>query len=235
MHFPPLLPPLLFFAIHHRLVGLHVVQPRLNNYSTDEHTVGSLIRWHQHELAPGLQKARDPKAEYSPGEHCRWCPNKVVCSARLQLAIKDAEEVFAEYAKLPNIPLEAIQKLLPKAEQIEQVIKDLKLYATQQILAGKEVPGFKLVAGRSNRSWVDPDLAAEFLAKHLDPEEMYEMKLLSPAKAEKVLDRAIRKDDEFLALIEKPEGKPTLVVESDKRPPLKLDASSVFQDYTKGE
>lgn len=212
-------------------VILHVVQPRLNNFSAFATSVGNLQRWINHELLPGLVLAASPDAPYKPSiEACRWCPRKQTCAARLQNAMKNAETVFAEHVKLPDIPLDALQVLIPMAEEIEQVIKDLKLLAQQQLSDGKEVPGYKLVRGRSNREWVDEAAAGEFLSVHLDPEEMYNVKLVSPAAAEKLLDRSLRKEDDFTSLFHKPDGKVTLAPASDKRPAISLDASSVFAD-----
>jgi hypothetical protein len=119
-------------------------------------------------------------------------------------------------------------RLLLMAEEIEACIKDLKLHATQLLSDGKEVQGFKLVRGRSNRAWLDEDVAGEFLSVHLDPEEMFNMKMVSPAQAEKLLDRLLRKDDDFTSLVHKPEGKVTMVVESDKRSAISLNAEAVF-------
>ena len=214
---------------YHIPVSLHVIQPRLNNFDTYCTSVNDLNRWVEYVLLPGLTVASHENAPFNPSmEACRWCPRKQSCSARLQLAMTNAEDVFKEHAKLPDIPLTAIEKLLPMAEQIEAVIKDLKLYATQQLSDGKEVPGFKLVRGRSNRAWADPEAAGEFLASHLEPEDMYEMKMVSPAEAEKLIDRDTRKSDDFLSLVHKPEGKVTLAPESDKRQAISLDGESVF-------
>jgi hypothetical protein len=216
---------------YHLPVNLHVVQPRLNNFSSFETSVGELDRWVKHVLLPGLARAGQPNPSFNPSiETCRWCPRKQTCSARLQGAMKNAELVFAEHANLPDVPLDALQRLIPMAKEIEQVIKDLTLLAHQQLANGKEVAGYKLVRGRSNRAWVDVEAAGEYLSLHLEPEEMFNVTMVSPAVAEGLLDRARRKEDDFTSLIHKPEGKVTLALESDKRPAISLDASSVFAD-----
>jgi hypothetical protein len=51
-------------------------------------------------------------------------------------------------------------------------------------------------------------------------DEAYERKLLTPAKAEKALGKNRAK--EIQDLIIKPEGKPTLAPESDKRPSINI-------------
>lgn len=213
-------------------VVLHVVQPRLGNFSTYELSKNDLYRWSEFELMPGLKAAASPNPKFNPTEEaCRWCPRKVSCTARLQLAMSNAEQVFAEHAKMPDIPLEALQKLLPMAKQIEQVIKDLTAYGQLKLMHGEQVPGYKLVYGRSNRAWADEKAAAHFLAEQLEPEEMYDVKLITPAKAEDKLPREFKKDDRFQCLITKPEGKITMVPEDDKRPPIAISAETAFEDY----
>jgi len=217
---------------YHQPVHIHVVQPRLNNYDVYKTTATELDRWLHHELMPGLELAKSPEAPFSPSiEACRWCPNKSTCPARIEGAFKNAEVVFAEYVKMPEIPVERIAELISKAEEVEACIKDLKLHATKILLDGDEVKGLKLVRGRSNRVWVDIEAAGEFLSTHLDPEEMFSMKMVSPAQAEKLLDRDLRKESDFTSLIDKPEGKPTLVPEADKRMAISGSAECAFANY----
>jgi len=214
-------------------VRLHVVQPRINNYSTFETTVGDLMWWHEHVLKPGLSLAESELAPFNPSlSACRWCPRRSNCTARMQAALNNAETVFAQHAQMPNLDADLLEKLLPMASEIEACIKDLKLFATQQLSDGKTVKGFKLVRGRSNRVWVDEEAAGEFLSQHLDPEEQFNVKMIGPAAAEKLLDRQLRKEDDFLGLIDKPEGKLTLAAESDKRQAVSQGAEAVFASCT---
>lgn len=217
-------------------VVLHIVQPRLNNFSTYTISAKSLERWALFELKPGLAAACAPDPAFNPSESaCRWCPRKISCTARLQTAIKNAELVFAEHAKMPDIPVEALQKLLPMAKQIEQVIKDLTAYGQMKLMHGEQVPGYKLVTGRANRVWVDEKAAATFMAEYLETEEMYDVKLITPAKAEDRLPRELKKVDKFTALISKPEGKPTMVPETDKRPAVSVNPEVIFAVFTDEE
>ena len=75
--------------------------------------------------------------------------------------------------------------------------------------------GFKVVEGRSNRKYTDEDAVADTVKKAgFDP---YEPKLLGITAMEKLLGK--KKFAEILkGLVEKPQGKPALVPESDKRP-----------------
>lgn len=86
-------------------------------------------------------------------------------------------------------------------------------------------PGFKLVEGRSNRKYTDETAVAEAVSRA--GYEPYEKKLLGITAMQKQLGK--KKFDELLGgLVVKPEGKPFLVPETDKRPEL----SSAAEDFT---
>lgn len=53
--------------------------------------------------------------------------------------------------------------LLIRAEGLVQWYKDLQDYATGAMLDGVEIPGWKLVEGRSNRVFTDVDAAVQKL------------------------------------------------------------------------
>ena len=85
-------------------------------------------------------------------------------------------------------------------------------------LAGKEIPGWKLVEGRTRRQYTDEaEIEKRLRAKKYKVSEIFEKKLLGITKMEKLLGKKTM--GELLGdLIEKPQGAPTLVPESDKRP-----------------
>jgi hypothetical protein len=147
------------------------------------------------------------------------------------MAFTNAEEIFAEHAKLPEVDPNDIGELIAKAKEVEQVIKDLTQHATKLIMDGKEVRGYKLVAGRSIRKWVDEESAIEFMTSRADFEDLFTQKFISPTQAEKLLGRDAKKDEDFQAQVYKPEGKPTLVPETDKRRALNLTAEHAFCEF----
>ena len=92
---------------------------------------------------------------------------------------------------------------------------DVKEYALRQAVNGKEWRGWKLVEGRSNRRYTDENTAAAIVMNAgYDP---YERKVLGVSAMQKMLGRS-RFEELLSPYIEKPQGKPTLVPDSDKRP-----------------
>ena len=98
--------------------------------------------------------------------------------------------------------------------------------ALQQAISGKEWAGWKLVEGRSNRRYTDEAKVADTVRQEgLDP---FEHKVLGVTAMQKLLGKT-RFEELLSAFIEKPQGKPTLVPESDKRPAMHT-ANSDFQE-----
>lgn len=95
-------------------------------------------------------------------------------------------------------------------------------YALELLLKGEAVPGFKLVAGRTNRSWADEEAAAQWLVSATSEDEALPRSLVSPAQAEKLLKHyQIKNPGELVAQYAvKRTGTPTIAPATDPRPEL---------------
>ncbi|MFR8569991.1 MAG: DUF2800 domain-containing protein, partial [Longicatena caecimuris] len=94
----------------------------------------------------------------------------------------------------------------------------VKEYALDAMLKGAQIPGFKVVEGRSIRKVTDEKLLVDNM-KDAGYEEalLYEKKLQPVTKLEKL---AGKKDFAIISAgcIEKPKGSPAIAPVSDKRP-----------------
>lgn len=109
--------------------------------------------------------------------------------------------------------------MLARAAGLVDWYNDLKDYALNAILSGKTIPGYKVVAGRSVRTFADADKAMETIkAAGWDEAMLYERKPKSLAELEKLIGK---KDFSELMgdQIIRPVGKPTLVDAGGKREP----------------
>lgn len=206
-------------------VSMTIYQPRRDNVST--HTVfkESLYQWAEEVLKPTAEIAYAGAGEYSCGEWCRFCKAKNECRARA-----DANLALAQYDfRLP--PLledDEIESILGRIDDLVSWASDIKEYALQAAVGGKEWNGWKLVEGRSNRRYTDENAVAATLSEAgLDP---YEHKVMGVTAMQKLLGKS-RFEEILAAYIEKPQGKPTLVPESDKRPPF-VTAASEFSEVS---
>lgn len=196
-------------------VRMSIFQPRLDNVSTFEMTIGELMSWAENALKPKAEMASRGEGEFKPGEHCRFCRAKAVCRARAKANLELAKYDFADPGLLTD---EEMGEILAKAEQLQAWVSDLWEYAQTEAIAGrKRWPGFKVVAGRSNRRYSDEEKAAEILVENgYTDKQIFNKKLLGIGDMEKLTGK--KRFEELLKdYIEKPAGKPALVLETDKR------------------
>lgn len=226
-------------------VYLHIVQPRIDNFSQYKLNRTDLENWGDTVVIPAANKAYLGIGDFVPGEYCRFCKAKGCCSARAIKNLKAIDDFKpVEYDKKQrHTELSTIAKgilsnneigtILNQISDVDSWIKDLKSYALEAILQGKEVKGWKAVEGKSNRKIVDIDKAFEVLKDYgIEEALLYEKKPLSITELEKVLTK--KKFNDLIGdFIEKPKGAPTLAPESDKRESYKL--SSAKEDFAERE
>lgn len=184
----------------------------------------------------------------SPGEkQCHWCKAKATCPALTKAVINT---IAGEFDDLTTCDLEAdikqsveevpshenqlLGKLYAALPLIESWTKAVAVAVTEKLHNGEKVPGFKLVQGRAgNRSWSNTEEAEQVLkGMRLKVEDMYDLKLISPTNAEKLQKAGTigpRQWTKVQDLIVRPEGKPTVAPESDKRPALEVNPLNDFE------
>ncbi|NLY20701.1 MAG: DUF2800 domain-containing protein [Tissierellia bacterium] len=195
-------------------IYLHVVQPRLDNFSSWGLTIDELLKFGEY-VKGQSSKAIAGEGDFKVGEHCRFCRAKAVCRARAEENIKLAGFTKIEPKTLTN---EEVGKYLFQAQDLKKWVSDLEEYALSESLAGREVLGWKAVEGRSNRKITDELGFAEILVgAGFEEAVIYKPKSLETLSN---LEKLVGKKE--LAelgkeLIIKPQGKPTLVKLGDKR------------------
>ena len=203
------------FAFEYRIDNLRatIVQPRIDNLSEYEITVEELTAWAANVLAPAAEKAYKGEGPQTPGAWCQFCKVKNQCRA---LANK-CKEVVAVDPKLIT-PEELAKDVLPMVPIVKTWISGVEDFALAQALSGVQLPGWKIVEGRSVRKIVDADATITALnqAGYKTTEILKPQELRTITDLEKLVGKK-----KFAALcgewIDKPKGKPTLAPESDKR------------------
>jgi hypothetical protein len=199
-------------------VRMIIYQPRLENISECDMTKDDLLSWADSVLVPAAKLAYEGEGEFAAGEHCQFCSVKATCRKRAEQNLELARYDF----KMPAILEEdEIESILPLLDQLMSWASDVKDYALQKALSGKKWSGFKLVSGRANRKYTSEEAVADAVtAAGFDP---YEKRLLGITAMTSMLGS--KTFDELLSgLVERPQGKPTLVPQSDKRPEMNMAA-----------
>ena len=195
-------------------VRMTIFQPRKSNISVDEISRNELYEWAETVLKPAAEEADSGNGEFHAGDWCRFCKARHICRERAKENLALAAYDFAEPPLLSD---EEISEILEKADKLIAWANDIKEFALQEAVAGKEWKGWKLVEGRSVRKYTNEKAVAEAVeSAGYDP---YLKKVLPITDMQRMLGK--RKFEELLGgLITKPSGKPTLVTADDKRPPI---------------
>ena len=179
--------------------------------------------------------------DLAPGEkQCRFCKAKATCPA---LTERIEQEIGADFGYLTSSSAD-VDKLLDNGvplsdklaavDLIESWCKAVRAEAERRLLAGDDVPGFKLVEGkRGNRKWKnESDVEAALKSMRLKHEQMYDYSLISPTAAEKLTKADVLGERQWARLqqlITQSEGKPSVAPASDKRPALQI--TPVVDDF----
>jgi len=189
-------------------VELVIVQPP---YVKRWETTPRRIQLFEKELMQAVKVAQRPDAPLAQGDWCRWCAAKAICP--IMTGAADRAVVTA----LKGVDVASVSDHLKIADQLEGWIKEVRALAMQTLEAGLPVPGYKLVPKRAMRQWIDEEKAfVEMCDMGVNEEELTEITILSPAKAEKVLKKykLALPDDHVVSV----SSGNTLAPEDDPRP-----------------
>lgn len=204
----------------------------------------------------------DDEGYLRPSEkNCQFCRAKAHCPALARIAFETVSDDFIDL----DAPLEQLKtdlqagvikldegmlttKQIARAGFLIDVIEDfchaVRGRIQAELLSGGtvecEAGGWKLVEGRRGwRYWADKDEAEKLLkAMRLKREEMYDFKLITPAKAEKLLAKENpRRWNKLAKIIDQPNGKPSVAPYTDKRktyvvPDASADFDNIEEDFS---
>lgn len=188
-------------------------------------TTPARVQEFEQELAYAVRLSTWPSPPMTSGDHCRWCTAKPICpqmTGEVERALK---------VTLADLPKEQIALQLAQADVIEDYLKDLRALALRMLENGQPVPGYKLVAKRGTRQWVDETAATLHFANNmsLPVEQIIETKLRSPAQIEKITGKK-----EFPSeLVVSVSSGSTLAPDSDPRPAVLQIGSQLKAALTK--
>ena len=217
-------------------VTMVIHQPRLNHVSEWNIPVDQLRRF-EDEARHAADKVRWEEPTFNPSEkQCRFCKAKATCPA-LRAEVTD---IVGGVATLDDFTPETVDSqtgdnylpvAMSKVGLVEDWCKAVRAEVERRLLAGQTVDGYKLVEGRKgNRTWSDEDaVTALFKSFRLRQEEMYDLKLISATKAEKLLKENPKRWAKTEQLITRSDGKPSVAPATDKRPA--MDVKPVLDDF----
>lgn len=211
-------------------VRMTIIQPRIGNLSEYELEIDQLLYWADNVLTPTAKKAIKGEGEQVAGDWCQFCKVKCQCKALAKRCTEDFDALQESGTTAELMTNDDIARLLPKLSDIKKWAEAVGEYALDRALKGDKFPGYKLVEGRSIRKIIDEEAAASKLtAEGFDADNLYKPRAL---KGITDLEGIVGKKNLATLLdgiLVKPQGKPALVPESDKRPP--LNSNSAESDF----
>lgn len=210
-------------------ITMTIYQPRRDNISVATIDAFSLYVWGQ-SIKDTAAKAFAGSDECIAGPYCDegFCRARPVCRAYADSCNKLAALDF----KHPNLlSLEEISDVIELSSRLTKWAELVKAYALDKAKQGVKIPGYKLVAGKSSRSFEVSEGIIVGLLKGAGypPEEAYARKLRTVADMEKTLGK-----DTFNRVlgqyVVKETGPPTLAPITDKRPEIG-SAESAAEDF----
>lgn len=192
-------------------VVVHISQPRLGHYDSHGMWVHELDEF-SFTVAKAAALCETDNAPLNPSEKaCQWCLARATCTALYQHTTDIVGEDFDMLTPAKQLTDAQLKAVLDNKGLIEKWLKAIEAEVFSRVERGESFPGYKMVEGRSVRKWTDN--AEEVLVKLLG-DEAYEKKLANITTVEKKLGK---KHLAELGITVKPEGKPTMVPDTDSR------------------
>lgn len=210
-------------------VRMTIIQPRLESVSVEELSAEELLTWAETEVRERAALAMAGEGGFAVGDHCQFCKARATCRARADYNMELAKLEFEDPELLSD---DEIGEVLRRADDLAHWVKDVSDYALAQALKGAHFVGWKLVEGMSRRKYIDQDtIAMRLTTEGWEDNQIYKpQELIGITEMTKLIGK--EKFEQLLsALVVKPEGKPALVTEQDKRPAIST-ADSAKDDFS---
>jgi hypothetical protein len=210
-------------------VRLSIIQPHAGGVKVWETDRDALEQWGRDVVRPAARQIASGDTGFDPSPaRCRFCRARHRCRARAEQLL-----ALAEYKDRPAELLSdtEVGDILQRGQSLAKWVEDVKEYALSAAIAGREIPGYKVVAGRSARSWCDMDQAFSVLQSRGVPEALlWERKPVTVAGLEKAMGKKPFTSAAEGLVVTKP-GAPALVPTEDKRPAWNA-AQAAFQEVS---
>lgn len=194
-----------------------------------------------------------PDAPLVPGEsQCKFCKAKGSCAALASNVMKEIGIMFQPTVMSLDVAQQSADKdpstmddaqilqIMEAAPLMRQLLEGVEKEALRRLQSGQAITGLKLVNGRGSRVWAfeDDEIAEKLIKMGIPKGSVYETKLVSPAKAEKLTwekrdgtkvqltERQLKRMEQEYVV--KMAGKLAVASESDSRPAVVMNAAPLF-------
>ncbi len=208
---------------------LNICQPRIDHIDEETVSLKEILLWARDQLQPIVEVALGSNPPFQAGDNCRWCRARDSCAHRKDWTMAQMLDELDDLESMKDPDLMDNKDLAISMSVIDVIrawCNDIESRTVSEVQAGRDVGGWKMVAGRSIRKWSNNKKAEAALRKtKLKVVEILPPKLISPAQAEKLLGK---KHPLLIGgLVSKPPGSPKLAPPTDPRPSVTPDISEL--------
>ncbi len=209
------------------VVVMAIFQPRISETaSTWEIDTADLLDWAEDELKPQATLAIAGQGEFKAGKHCHFCKAKTMCRAYYDKF--DDVKTIKDKRIMTDKDLKTV---LTFGSMVAAWVKKVEEEAKIKLQQGRRIPGFKLVAGRQHRAFIrEDDVVDTLLGEGYDTEDIFKSELRPLTDLEGKLGKK-RFATLFANNLQKVEGNPQLVDETDDRPAIDRTAADDYDDF----
>ena len=199
-----------------RHIELTIIQPRADHIDgsirSEQYTIEQLINWRQG-FSAAVTKARAKGNTPVAGEHCKYCPARGFCRARMERTLMYA---FGD-KPLNECNAEEIAIMYDELDSIKTHIEAIRGKALELARNGATIKGYKLVKGIQRASCPEPEefVKAALLTekgKKLKRSDFYHEKVIGMTDAKKLVPAGV-----VNKYFVKPPGTTTLVPLNNSR------------------
>ena len=191
-----------------------IIQPRLHAVSSETLRDIDLRIWANLTVAPAAKQAFAGEGEFVPGDHCEFCRAKAQCFALLEYT----RRIVRTDSEPKLMTAEDIAAVLPTLATIEGWTAAVRAHAMEIISDGGQVPGWKLVEGRSTRKILRDGEARRILKEAgFQPADYDKTELRGITDLTRLVGGAKNFNAMLGHLVEKQAGKPALAPDDDLR------------------
>ena len=210
-----------FVGYQFQYVSMHIYQPRLNNTSKWTQQISDFVMWREFFANRAMATYDEsPPANPSP-KACRWCKAKGECAALADYL--NTKTSFKGLSKEDRtLSLERCAEIYNTAKLIIGFLESVGGRLQSALMTGQATPGVKLVKKKTVRRFDEEPLLIEALEAELG-DQAYETKLVSPAKAEKIMGKKRFKAQGFTSYIKESPTELTIAPEDDRRKAVKIE------------
>ena len=205
-----------------------VYQPRYKGTAMRTyHTSKRELKEFEDELKRGIDLAESKSPPLVKGNHCHFCPSKLICPEISRKALAEAKHDFDNEVQPEPLTLskDNIKALLDKAWYLKLWVAEVEAFASEELSKGKKIDGYSLVPTRPSTKWRDEAKLLKFIEKQKLAKYLYSTELVSPATARKNLSKKYSDTD-----IKKFFSTQTISVSSGYKLSNETDTSHDFDD-----